>query len=265
MSVAAVLPLPQTTSGRRTPLGVVGRVTRILDAFSEAPDLLMLEDVMALTGLPRSTAFRILGQLVDEGWIEHHTRGYRLGPEAPTLTGRPGEHQDVRVAAAESLNELHAATGAVAHLSVLEGDRVHYLDKIGGSAARSVPSRVGARILASDTVSGRALLACQPPEYVDRVLRSRLSPGAIIDLHRDLAGARQRRGIVHIPAAATPSTISSIAVPIAGPAGAVAALSLATPGELSPARVIPLLLGQSQRVTTALFPGRRTLRRTGSR
>ncbi|AIY20222.2 IclR family transcriptional regulator [Pimelobacter simplex] len=241
---------------RRTPLGVVGRVTRILNAFSESPDRLMLEDVMALTGLPRSTAFRILGQLIDEGWVEHDTRGYRLGPHAPTLTGRPGEHQEVRVAASPYLNELHALTGAVAHLSVLEGDRVHYLDKIGGSAARAVPSRVGARLLASDTVSGRALLACRSPEYVDDVLGPRLPAPRLALLHRDLAAARQRRGVVHAPADPT-TGIASIAAPVLGPHGAVAAISLALPGELPPARLAPLLLNQAHRIAGVLFPQRR--------
>ncbi|MBM7517367.1 IclR family transcriptional regulator [Nocardioides nitrophenolicus] len=241
---------------RRTPLGVVGRVTRILNAFSESPDRLMLEDVMALTGLPRSTAFRILGQLIEEGWVEHDTRGYRLGPHAPTLTGRPGEHQEVRVAASPFLNELHALTGAVAHLSALEGDRVHYLDKIGGSVARAVPSRVGARLLACDTVSGRALLACRAPEYVDDVLGPRLAADRLALLHRELAAARQRRGVVHAPA--DPVTgIASIAVPVLGPQGAVAAISLAVPGELPPARVGPLLLNQAHRVAGVLFPKRR--------
>lgn len=242
---------------RRTPLGVVGRVTRILNAFSESPDRLMLEDVMALTGLPRSTAFRILGQLIDEGWVEHDTRGYRLGAHAPTLTGRPGEHQEVRVAASPYLNELHAVSGAVAHLSVLEGDRVHYLDKIGGSAARAVPSRVGARLLASDTVSGRALLACRSPEYVDDVLGPRLAPARLALLHRELATARQRRGVVHAPADPLTTGIASIAAPVLGPHGAVAAISLAIPGDLPPARVAPLLLNQAHRIGGVLFPQRR--------
>ncbi|UUW91119.1 helix-turn-helix domain-containing protein [Nocardioides sp. WV_118_6] len=242
---------------RRTPLGVVGRVTRILNAFSESPDRLMLEDVMALTGLPRSTAFRILGQLIDEGWVEHDTRGYRLGPHAPTLTGRPGEHQEVRVAASPYLNELHAVTGAVAHLSVLEGDRVHYLDKIGGSAARAVPSRVGARLLACDTVSGRALLACRSPEYVDEVLGPRLPPARLADLHRELAAVRQRRGVVHAPADPLTTGIASIAAPVLGPHGAVAAISLAVPGDLPPARIAPLLLGQAHRIAGVLHPQRR--------
>ena len=261
MTVTALPSVPTTASTaepdeRRTPLGVVGRVTRILNAFSESPDRLMLEDVMALTGLPRSTAFRILGQLIDEGWVEHDTRGYRLGPHAPTLSGRPGEHQEVRVAASPYLNELHALTGAVAHLSVLEGDRVHYLDKIGGSAARTVPSRVGARLLACDTVSGRALLACRAPEHVDAVLGPRLAPARLDALHGELAAARQRRGVVHAPADPT-TGIASIAVPVLTPQGAVAAISLARPGELAPAQIAPLLLNQAHRIAAVLNPRKR--------
>lgn len=258
MTIIVDAPVAQgTTSRRRTPLGVVGRVTRVLYAFSDAPARLMLEDITLLTGLPRSTAFRILGQLVDEGWIEHDTRGYHLGPQAPSLTGRPGDHQEIRVAASAGLNELHAASGAVAHLSVLEGDRVHYLDKIGGSAARNVPSRVGARLLASDTVSGCALLSTRPPEYVDQTLGKRLDSDQLRQLHRDLAAARQRHGVVYFPAHPT-TGIESIAAPVLSPSGmAVAAVSLAGMGDLSPARIKPLLLSQTRRIAEALKPRRR--------
>ncbi|GAA1226269.1 IclR family transcriptional regulator [Prauserella halophila] len=256
MTIPTDIAAADVPTDRRIPLGVVGRVTRVLDAFSEAPGRLMLEDIMLLTGLPRSTAFRILGQLVDEGWLEHDTRGYCLGPQAPTLVGQPGRHEEVRVAASAHLNELHAITGAVAHLSVLEGDRVHYLDKIGGPAARSVPSRVGARLLASDTVSGCALLATCSPEYVDQALGGRLDADRITALHRELATARQRHGVVHFPPHPT-TNIESIAAPVPGPSGAAAAISLAGLQDLSPERTSPLLLAQVRRITEALFPNQR--------
>lgn len=248
----ALVPVPEKASR----LGVVERVTQILDAFTDAPGRLLLEDVTRITGLPRSTAFRILGQLIDQGWIEHDAPGYRLGPRASTLAARACDYEDIRAAASVALNELHLATGAVVHLSVLEGGIVHYLDKVGPVASSSVPSRVGARILASDTVSGRALLAQLSPERADTALEAARRGGSldVAALHRELAAIRQRRGVAFSAGESRRSGISSIAVPVLGPRGAVAAISLATKGRIVPNSAAPLLLRAAQCTSRNLFP-----------
>lgn len=253
-TAAAPLAAPGTDE-RVTRLGVVQRVILVLDAFTDAPGRLLLEDVCRITALPRSTAFRILRQLVDLHWVEHNTTGYALGPRAEQLTGRTADYEDLRVAAHIPLNELHLATRAVVHLSVLEGGTVHYLDKVGGPASSSVPSRVGARIPASETVSGRALLACLDAEDVDRIMRT--TRGASTDLsglHRELAEARARQGMAMIVRGLRETGISSMAVPVFGPRGPVAAISVAVRGELPRGRAQPLLLGASRATTCNLFP-----------
>ena len=78
-----------TESGRRS-VGVVGKVTRIVDACTHAEGRIRLDDIIRVTGLPRSTTFRILKQLVAEGWIEHDKRGYGIGPKLPAPTGHTG-------------------------------------------------------------------------------------------------------------------------------------------------------------------------------
>jgi len=252
-----LVPVPEQ-SDRPSREGVVERVTQILDAFTDAPGRLLLEDITRITGLPRSTAFRILRQLVDQHWVEHDSRGYRLGPRLATFAARSCEYEDVRAAASVPLNELHLSTGAVAHLSVLEGGVVHYLDKIGGTAAASVPSRVGARIVASDTVSGRALLAFVSPEQVDAALASALRGREhtmdLAALHRELAVIRQRQGVAISPGERRRSGISSIAAPVLGPRGPVAAISLAVRGPLPSSTFAPRLLQATRVVSRNLFP-----------
>lgn len=261
MSVAQVVeaeqvaPVPAQQRVARE--GVVERVTQILDAFTDAPGRLLLEDVTRITGLPRSTAFRILRQLVDQGWMEHDTRGYSLGTRLATLAARAGDYEDVRVAASVALNELHLATRAVVHLSVLEGGLVHYLDKVGGAASSTVPSRVGARIPASDTVSGLALLAHLDPERVDalvRATRASTDEDGLEVLHRDLAAVRRRQGVAFLSGDQRRTGITSIAAPVMGPRGPVAAISVAAKGTLPPAATAPLLLKAAWCVSRNLYP-----------
>lgn len=248
MSIAPIA----STTGRP---GVVERVTLILDAFVEAPGHLLLEEITHITGLPRSTAFRILSQLMDEGWVKHGVRGYALGSRLSSLARRSEDHEGIRVAAHDELNTLSLRTGAVAHLSVLEGGAVHYLDKVGGRASASVPSRVGARIIATDTVSGRALLATLPPETVDRLLadaRGRL-PSAVEHhtTHKLLAAVRARQGAAVEPARGADG-ITSVGVPVFHRTHAVAAISLAWRGPLTNSATIPQLFQAAAAVTRQL-------------
>lgn len=241
---------------RRTPTrpGVMERATQILDAFADGPDELRLEDVCHITGLPRSSAFRLLGQLVDLGWMDHDARGYRLGPRMRVAGSDWTER--LRAAASAPLTELQLATDAVAHLSVLEGDAIRFLDKVGGTATGTVPSRVGARIVATDTVSGRALLAAMTPEQVDRVV-SPSRPNPLVEgepLHVVLTRVRHRNGLSHSTATSNSSGISSLAVPVRGPEGAVAAISVAYRGELPVEKFAPLLTAAARTTGLRLFP-----------
>jgi len=54
--------------------GVVERVTLVMDVFGPHRRSAWLEEVADHTGLPRSTAFRLLRQLVELGWLERGPR-----------------------------------------------------------------------------------------------------------------------------------------------------------------------------------------------
>lgn len=245
--------------GRTSRPGVVERMTQVMEAFTLGQKHLLLEDVAALTGLPRSTAFRILSQLTALDWLEHGPQGFRLGMRSLGLSSHTRtDHDDVRGAASAALNNLHAATGAVAHLGVLEYARVHYLDKIGGAAAGTVPSRIGRRLPADNTVCGKVLLSCLPPEQVDALLTAssgqRRSPLDLPRLHEQLNHIR-RTGLVYDSADKCSMGITSVAAPIIGPDGAVGAISLAAKKSLPLDRIAPMMVQAARMTAEALYPG----------
>jgi DNA-binding IclR family transcriptional regulator len=250
---------PRLDAARGQRSGVAERLTLILEVFTTGPDSLLLDDITDTTGLPRSTVFRLLGQMIDLGWLERDCVGYRLGPRAVAMGSRTRDHSPLRAAAAGVLNNLQLRTGGVVHLSVLEGGTVVYLDKVGGAALASVPSRVGARVPASSTVSGRALLATLAPEEVDLVLRAHLErtgdgPTAT-RLHAHLNGVRRHNGVAVTRADQCTARISSAAAPIVGPRGAAGAISLALSCGRPPESVAPALSVAVRQVSRALFPG----------
>jgi DNA-binding IclR family transcriptional regulator len=148
---------------------MVSRMTAILDTFDSSHCCRSLQDIASSTGLPRSTAHRILEQLVQLGWVQHSITGYRLGWRANRLPSRANEESQLRAVAAPHIQILAATTGLIVHLAVLDGAAVRYLDKI-GSGASVVPSRVGGSLPAHLTAVGKATLAYVDPEFLDALL-----------------------------------------------------------------------------------------------
>lgn len=234
---------------------LVERVTLILDAFQTAPGRLLLEDVAAMTALPRSTAFRIMGQLIDLGWLEHDSRGYRLGARTIGVQTRSDDHQALRTAADRVLNGLFLQTGSVVYLAVLDGGMVHYLDKLGGRVLDSISSRVGARLPADTTPMGRAMLATLSPERVEALVsitadHPRRAPVDLDDLHTRLAACR-RRGYDVVRDGGPRQTITAIGASVHGRHGMLASIGVAcSDGQIVPENVAPALLSAARRLTS---------------
>ncbi|WP_230420826.1 IclR family transcriptional regulator [Actinomadura soli] len=255
---------------RESPPSMIERMTLILDAFSGPSARLTLEDVARRTGLPRSTAHRILDQLVRQRWLAHHAFGYGLGRRALGLGGQDGGHGKIREAAAPLLHGLQVTTGLVAHLAVLDGPEVHYLDKLGGRLAASVPSRVGGRAPAHCTALGKAMLAWLEPEQVDALLGPGITRftdrtiGELGTLHQELHRVRQRRGLAFERGESHPG-IACVAAAIRGAEGPVAGISLAGDIRAPLENVAPLVVTAAREASRILFPGSAPGVRSGGR
>jgi len=192
----------------QTPSAVLERVSLVLDAF-DGVGRLTLAQIVRHTGLPRSSAHRMLERLVSMRWLHREGRDYMLGLRLMEL-GSLAVHQDrLHSTALPHLQELHRATGFVVHLAVLEGDDLVYLEKIGGRLATAVPTRIGGRRPAHSTALGKALLAYEG------------TPGPTFEHIRE-------NGIAYEKEESLPG-FGCIAVPI-GPVGStVAAVSICGP------------------------------------
>ena len=153
-----------TVATVETPSAVIDRISLVLDAF-EGPGRLTLAQIVRRTGLPRSSAHRMLERLVQLRWLRRSGRDYELGMRLVEL-GSLAVHQDRLVrAAAPLLGELHRATGLVVHLAVLDGPDVVYLDKIGDRALGAIPTRL--RLVTASTLSFPASISGRMLAYDD--------------------------------------------------------------------------------------------------
>ncbi|MGE2731059.1 IclR family transcriptional regulator [Mycolicibacterium vaccae] len=213
-----------------TPSAVIDRVDLVLKAF-DGPGPLSLAQVVRRTGLPRSSAHRILDRLVRLRWVRRDGRDYALGMRLVEL-GSLAVHQDrLHRAARPLLHDLHRATGLVVHLAVLEGADVVYLDKIGLGMAEAIPSRVGQRQPAHCTAVGKAILA-----HVEALPRLNLSTRrtkqsiTTSDQLRNELSAVRTRGVAFDREECAPG-YGCVAAPIRGTGHAVAALSVCGPSQ----------------------------------
>jgi DNA-binding IclR family transcriptional regulator len=175
-----------------TPSAMIDRISLVLDAF-DGPGRLSLAQVVRRTGLPRSSAHRMLERLVQLRWLRRHGREYELGMRLVEL-GSLAVHQDrLHTAAQPFLHELHRATGLVVHMAVLDGADVVYLEKIAGGFGAAVPTRVGGRQPAHCTAVGKALLAFTNSDAYEPLARkTKYSIATRRQLTEELAAIRAR-------------------------------------------------------------------------
>jgi DNA-binding IclR family transcriptional regulator len=218
------------TTTVETPSAVLDRVSLVLDAF-DGPGRLTLAQIVRRTGLPRSSAHRMLERLVQLRWLRRSGRDYELGMRLVEL-GSLAVHQDrLHSAAVPLLHDLHRATGLVVHLAVLDGSDVVYLEKIGDRMAAAIPSRVGGRQPAHCSAVGKALLAYSQGLDYDAVdltsRRTKYSIGSPAHLRAELTKVRSH-GVAFDREEAL-AGFGCVAAPIGGQDDAVAAVSVCGP------------------------------------
>ncbi|GAA4809887.1 IclR family transcriptional regulator [Tomitella cavernea] len=243
------------------PPSMVERMTLILDAFDRRSSRLNLEEVAQRTRLPRSTAHRILDQLVKLDWLDHGSLGYGLGRRALGFGDSGNNHAELRSVANPYLHELHMRTGMVVHLSALDGSDEIFLDKIGGRFAGKLASKVGGRSGAHWNSGGRAMLAALTPEEVDDLVgdrvRSHRGEGgwALPELHQELNRIRQQYGLSIDRSGRRSMGLISVGAAVVGPEGPEAAVCLCPPSNTVPLeRYAPLVLATTREITDELYP-----------
>ena len=230
---ATIAPPPaRKQAPTETPSAVIDRVSLVLDAF-DGPGRLTLAQIVRRTGLPRSSAHRMLERLVQLRWLRRNGRDYELGMRLVEL-GSLAVHQDrLHKAAMPRLHELHAATGLVVHLAVLDGSDVVYMEKVGGRLATAIPTRVGGRQPAHCTAVGKAMLAYRDESEVDLwqyetlPRRTKYSISTHAQLRRELDNVRARG--VAFEREESLAGFGCVAAPIGDPGQAVAAVSVCGP------------------------------------
>jgi DNA-binding IclR family transcriptional regulator len=210
---------------------MLSKVVAVLDAAAGAP-VVSRGHIAGRTGLPKATANRIVADLVRERLLQPVEGGVGLGIRLFEL-GALAEQRGLglRDASLPVMQDLYEITHETVQLAVLDGIDVVYLQKVSGRRSARLDTRIGGRRPSTCTGSGKLLLACAPPQLLDRVLEERgfvrRTPHSIVDrevMLRALARIRAERYAVDDEEFALGAR--SIAAPVVHRGAVVAALSL---------------------------------------
>ena len=238
------LDLPMDAPGTSTPprtaqqeggLASVSKALMLLESLNQADSPAGVSALARATGMPKSTAFRLLAYLEESGFVERAGKAYQLGRRLFEL----GNNVDycrpdgVRNVALPFMTDLHTRTGMTVHLGVLEGTDVVYLEKIHGLRTSPVSTAVGSRTPASCTALGKALLAFSDAGQLRQVAETGLAsrtqysvrhPGMLLQQVQEV----RRTAIAH-DREESQLGLSCVASPIVVGGRAVAALSVSGP------------------------------------
>jgi DNA-binding IclR family transcriptional regulator len=240
---------------------VIRRFVTIVGAFDEIHRSMTVAALARRTGLPVTTTYRLVDEMLSEGLLERGPSGVQIGTRLWELVFRSSRMLGLREAALPFMEDVQAVVQYSTTLGILDSDEVLYIERLGASSSIVNITRIAGRLPLHGTSSGLVLLAHSSPEYQDRILSRPLkkyTETTVTDplaLRRQLAEIRQR-GYAAMPGFIVPES-SGIAVPVVGPDNKViAALSVVVPrNEENVQTRVPVLMAAARGISRSL--GRR--------
>ncbi len=142
----------------------VERVCDILDLLGAAPGPVPLADIVAVSGLPKSSTFRYLATLEARRYVDRPapSAGFQLGSAVTALHSGRVEALARRIL--PMLEALRDEFDETANLGVLDGAQVAYLRIVESRRAVRLAARPNDRDDLHSTALGKVLLAAMPDD-----------------------------------------------------------------------------------------------------
>lgn len=147
----------------------VQRAAALLEAIADSAEPRTAPELAERCGLNRSTAWRILATLEEEGLVDRDpaSNRYSIGPAAARLAAAATD--SLPRAARPHLEELSRRTGETVSLAVPQRLQLVYVDQVQAPHVMAA-DWLGRAVPLHATSTGKALLATLPPEELDAAL-----------------------------------------------------------------------------------------------
>lgn len=213
---------------------MIERVVRVLDTFSADRTVQTASEIGQRSGLPSSTAHRLVNELAEAGLLERDDEHrVRLGMRLWELALRGSTALRLRQASLPHMEWVQHEIREHTQLAVLEDGEALFVERLSHPDAGANITRVAGRLPLHASSSGLILLAYADPKLREHVLSEplrSLGPGTITDAQklRHVLTEIRRTGIVVAPGSIE-AVSTGVAVPIREAGVVIAALSVVLP------------------------------------
>ncbi|MFJ7737519.1 IclR family transcriptional regulator [Lysinibacillus sp. NPDC097287] len=211
----------------------VVRSMDILNLFIDHTEL-SFQEVIELSGIPKTTAFRMLKSLEEMEFLEKGSDAkYRLGILFLKFGHLVSIRLDVRKIAYPIMNELHNDVKEAVNLIVRDGNEAMYIEKIDTKQKVRLYTAIGRKSPLYAGACSRAILSFLPEaeikDYLESIELESFAMGTITDMERLYETVVQARELGYtISRSELENHTSAIAAPIFNHKGEViAAMSIA--------------------------------------
>jgi DNA-binding IclR family transcriptional regulator len=176
----------------------VDRALRVLTTLEHERRGMALAELGKLTGIPKSSLFRILVTLQHHRCViwNEEDKAYQLGSRLSELGNSFLEQYDLYQSAGRYMKALADQCQETVFLGKLEEGQVIYLRRMDSPRSATVVKKLGQRVPAHCTATGVAILAFLPEKEVDAILDSHgmvaFNPATITDR----TALKRRLGVV---------------------------------------------------------------------
>ena len=177
---------------------VLGRAFDILEALSAAMVPMTLSEISGTTGLSKSTVHRILGALCDRSYVYKTDAGsYTIGFKLVEIAGTHIDNLELITEAAPFLSKITRELDLTAHLGILDGADVVYLEKLDGHPNSQLYTQIGHRSPGFCSSIGKCLMAGMSGDELRAVLATcdfkKYTPNTITDRREFISHLKQVR------------------------------------------------------------------------
>ncbi len=164
----------------------VFKIIEILKDIKEA----RLYEIADMANINKSTAHRILNELVKEGYIQvnEEDKKYSLGMKFLEISNVLMENLSLINASKEIIDDLNNTTKETVHLVLLMGDKAIYIDKRESKNSVRMYSRIGLEVPFYAAAVGKVILAEMPEinrnEMLNRISFKKYTKKTILDLNK---------------------------------------------------------------------------------
>lgn len=159
----------------------VTRASAILDLVAASISPVSMTDIAQRLGLARSSAHGLCHTLINLGLLERRERGFTLGGHVMAWANAFIDRSDMVGAFTRLWDQTPALREETVTLTILDGAEVVYVASRQGDDPFGISFRMGLRLPAAYTATGKAILSTLEDDAVRRLYEDGLPP-ALTDL-----------------------------------------------------------------------------------